>query len=172
MSGTTVSEANTRVMEVGHAPTPYSADEIRLGCPTGRSIKLLVETAVEPTYIQHIRFVESDEVGATQDLWRTSPDGEPRGGTDTVYSTWEELQKHASFEAGATSIDDERIEIPAGVFDCVRYTVARGVFTHVFWFANDLPGMPVKFTAHTDDRLTYMSEMIANTIPKHEPERN
>ncbi len=172
MSGTTVSEAKTRVMQVGHAPTPYSADEIRLGCPAGRSIRLRVETAVEPTYIQHIRFTETDETGATQDLWRTSPDGEPRGGTDTVYSTWEELQKHASFDAETTSIDDDRIEIPAGVFDCLRYTVGRGAFTHVFWFAVDLPGMPVKFTAHTDDRLTYTSEMVANTIPKHEPERN
>lgn len=32
-----------RVVQPGHAQTPFTADEIREGCPTGRTIGLLVE---------------------------------------------------------------------------------------------------------------------------------
>ncbi len=159
-----VPEANIRIMEIGHAPTPYTADQIRAGCPTGRSIDLSVKTKVETPYIQHIRFVDTDKIGATQDLWRTSADGTPRGAVDTVYSSWPELQRHASFPMKTTTIDDERIEISAGTFDCMRYTVLRGAIAHTFWFAVDLPGMPVRFTAHDDKRLTYSSEMMLNAL--------
>jgi hypothetical protein len=126
-------------------------------------MKLLVEATVEPPYHSHIRFVEADARGATQDLWRTTVDGFPLGEIDTVYSTWDELQKHASFRASATTIESEVIDLDIGTLSCQRYTVQEGNTTHAFWFAPELPGMPVKFTAHVDRQLTYVSVMIANS---------
>lgn len=158
-----VDNDDPRILEPGHAPTPFTADEIRSGCPAGRTMKLLVEAAVEPPYHRHIKFIEVDDRGATQDLWRTTLDGLPLGEIDTVYSTWDELQRHASFRAAATAIESESIDLDTGTVDCLRYTVREGITIHTFWFAPTLPGMPVKFTAHADDRLTYLSVMIANT---------
>lgn len=158
-----VDNDDPRILEPGHAPTPFTADEIRSGCPAGRTMKLLVEAAVEPPYHRHIKFIEADDRGATQDLWRTTLDGVTLGGTETVYSTWDELQRHASFRASATAIESESIDLGIGTHTCLRYTVREGNTTHTFWFAPDLPGVPVKFTAHADDRLTYLSVMIANT---------
>ncbi len=159
----TVDNDDPRTLEPGHAPTPFTADEIRSGCPAGRTMKLLVEASVEPPYHGHIRFVEADDRGATQDLWRTTLDGLPLGGIDTVYSTWSELQRHASFPARMTTVENESIDLDIGTIDCLRYRVREGITIHTFWFAPALPGMPVKFTAHTDDLLTYVSVMIANT---------
>lgn len=158
-----VNNDDSRILKIGHAPTPFTADEIRSGCPAGRTTKLLVEAAVEPPYHRHIRFIEADDRGATQDLWRTTLDGDPIGRIETVYSTWDELQNHASFRAAATTIESESLDLDIGPFECLRYTVREGITIHTFWFAPELPGMPVKFTAHADDRLTYLSMMIANT---------
>lgn len=157
-------ESDRRVMDPGYAPTPFTAAEIRAGCPTGRSIQLLVESSIEPPYERHILFVATDEIGATQDLWRTTPDGDPIGSSENVFSTWEELQHHASFPGGVTTIKTETIKLPIGRLKCLRYTVTEGAITHTFWFAIKLPGMPVKFTAHTDERLTFSSVMTKNLV--------
>lgn len=56
-------------------------------------------------------------------------------------ASWAELQAHAAFPEDRTEITRETIFTEAGVFDCLRYTV-EGVGE--FWFAVDLPGMPIK----------------------------
>ena len=72
--------ADPHVLEPGHAPTPFTAEEIRRGCPPGRTIRMLVEIeGVEPAYRVN-RFVGCDEAGTTLErafrkLKLTSDDG-------------------------------------------------------------------------------------------------
>jgi len=53
------------VLAPGQAPTPFSADEIRGGCPAGRTIRLRVVMVGETPFLRVSRFVECDETGAT-----------------------------------------------------------------------------------------------------------
>ena len=132
------------VLQPGFAPTPFTAEEIRDGCPQGRTITLQVERAGASTLAQVTRFVRCDDEGATVERGQLSSSGEPIGAPETERSTWRELQTHASFPADRTEIRPERIDTPLGELDCLRYTVSDGPTVRTFWFARSLPGMPVR----------------------------
>ncbi|MBW2373694.1 MAG: hypothetical protein JRF70_14270 [Deltaproteobacteria bacterium] len=64
--------------------------------------------------------------------------------------SWEELQHQASHPASLTTIAAETITVPAGTYECMRYTVerieeGRGESRHVLWFAYELPGPPIRW---------------------------
>ena len=145
-----------------HHPTPFSADEIRAGCPPGRTVRSLVlEKGAEP-YVQITLFVSGDGVGAEQESWTETPDGvrltEPR----RRRSTWLEFQGHASMPAATTEIVEEDIDIPAGRFACLRYTRREGDTIDTFWFARSAPGMPLKFEEREAGELLYSSTALEN----------
>jgi hypothetical protein len=148
------------VVEPGHAPTPFTANEIRQGCPAGRTIRLLVESAVGETFIRTTRFVECDEQGAIQERTVFSADGKPLGPVQTGKSSWAELQAHASFPAERTAISEEFLDTPLGRLDCLRYTVTDESTVKTFWFATARPGMPVRFVSEVDGRVTNVVTMI------------
>ena len=88
----------------GRAPTPFTADEIRRGCPQGRTIRLLVEEEGEQPFFRTNRFVQCDDEGATIEYTRSTIGGEPFGAVVADRTTWLELQAHASFPAHQTEI--------------------------------------------------------------------
>ena len=110
----------------GRAPTPFTADEIRAGCPTGRTIRLRVDVVGETAFHRVSRFVECDQAGATLEHSRLSLDGSPLAEPEVDRVTWRDLQAHASFAADRTTIESERIETAIGLLDCLRYTVRDG----------------------------------------------
>ena len=65
------------ILAPGRAPTPFTADEIRDGCPAGRSIRLRVDVVGETPFHRISRFVECDEAGASMERSRVSLDGAP-----------------------------------------------------------------------------------------------
>jgi hypothetical protein len=144
------------------APTPFTADEIRAGCPKGRTIRMLVEAdGVEPC-IRTNRYLECDGDGATIERTSSSPAGDLMGPPEVGRSTWLELQEHASFPADRTMIATETIETPMGSLECLRYQITEGSSVETFWFARGLPGMPVRYGAHADGRQTSVTTMISN----------
>lgn len=151
------------VLKPGHAPTPFTADEIRDGCPAGRTIRLRVDVPGETSFLRVSRFVECDEVGATLERFRLSLDGSPLGEPDIGRVTWSALQSHASFAAEVTTIEPERIESAMGALDCLRYTVRDGDDDEVFWFAKDLPGMPIQYLTRTNGRVVATVSVVDNT---------
>jgi hypothetical protein len=148
-----------------HRPTPFSADEIRLGCPPGRTVRSLVVQAGSEPYIGITRFVSGDAEGADQESWRETPDGVRLTEPQLSRSTWLEFQGHASMPAATTEIAEETIEIPAGRFDCLRYTRTDGGDISTFWFARSAPGMPLKFEERVNGELVYSSTAIENEVP-------
>ncbi|GAA1603529.1 hypothetical protein GCM10009789_66940 [Kribbella sancticallisti] len=153
------------VLSPGHAPTPFTADEIRAGCPAGRAIRLQVEVVGETPFHRVSRFVETDEAGATMERYRLSLDGSLLGEPEVSHVTWRELQAHASFPADATTIEPERIETALGELDCLRYTVHDGATDEVFWFAKDLPGMPIQILTRTDGQVAATVSVVSQTLP-------
>jgi hypothetical protein len=147
------------------APTPFTAEEIRGGCPTGRTIRLLVELESQPPFVRVNRFVHTDAEGSTVERTRYTLEGELIGSPETDRTTWLQLQAHASFPAAVTEIHPETIETPLGSLDCLRYTVVDGSATDSFWFAPSAPGMPVRYTSEEDGRVTSTVTMIENRLP-------
>lgn len=156
---------DARIFEPDHLPTPYTAEEIRLGCPMGRAIRLQVDNVDESSYLHDIVFVECDETGAFQEIFDSTLQGESLGSSRRVWSTWRELQSHASFPAEHTVVVDETVDTPLGTLQCFLYTVDDGTTRNTFWFARDLPGMPVRFTKHQDGQLVSTTTMLSNSVP-------
>ena len=152
------------IFEPGHAPTPFTAEEIRDGCPTGRTIRLRVDAAGETPFLRVSRFVECDEIGATMERSQLALDGSPLGEPDIGRVSWSDLQGHASFPTEITTIEPERIESPIGELDCLRYTVRDGDTDAVFWFAKDLPGMPIQYLTRNNSNVVMKVSVVDNTI--------
>jgi hypothetical protein len=146
-----------------HLPTPFTADEIRVGCQPGRTVRaLVVESGREP-YVHVTRFVSVDAEGAEQESWTETPDGARLTEPKRRRSTWLDFQGHASMPAATTTIEEETIEIPAGRFECLRYTRLEADSVSTFWFAKSAPGMPLKFDERTNDgELVYSSTALEN----------
>ena len=134
-----MTDPDPHVLAPGLAPTPFTAAEIRAGCPAGR-----VSVVRTPAGLTAIRFAEDDEEGAWIEDTPLDEHGRPCGPVERERSTWLELQEHAAFPAEHTTID--RVELLGHLEQrrCLRYTVRRGEATLVFWFAVDLPGMPIR----------------------------
>jgi hypothetical protein len=159
-------EGDPHVLAPGRAPTPFTADEIRDGCPVGRTIRLRVDVVGRPSFLRRNRFVESDEVGARIERCQLSPDGAVLDEPEVDRVTWRDLQAHASFAADDTAIVAERIETDMGPLDCLRYTVHEGTTEEVFWFAKDLPGMPIRYATREDGQVVTTVTVVANTLER------
>jgi hypothetical protein len=125
----------------GLLPTPFSAAEIRAGCPAGRTIRLVVEPVSGAPYERLNRFVECDAEGATIESWVVAADGEPVD-RSADRSTWLDLQRHASFPAATTRRTQETVDLPLGNLECLVYTRDSGAR---FVFATGHAGMPARY---------------------------
>ena len=149
----------------GDQPTPFSADEIRRGCPPGRTVRTLVVRAGQEPYVRVTRFSTGDGDGADQELWTETPDGTRLTETETGHSIWRELQGHASMPAASTRIEEETIDIPAGRYACLRYTRVDGDTVDTFWFATSAPGAPMRLEQRVGGELVFSSTAIEDLRP-------
>lgn len=145
-------------------PTPFSAEEIRAGCPAGRTIRLRVESAGSPDVVRTSRFVRVDAVGADFEQATYTLDGEQLGETRSGWSSWRELQEHAAFPAATTVVDDVELALPFGVVRCRLYTMTDGASVHRFWFAAAHPGMPVSYSTEESGTVTSRVTMEADSL--------
>lgn len=157
--------SNPHVLAPGQAPTPFTAAEIRDRCAVGKTIRIRVEPDGEAPYQRVTRYVECDDSGATLERSALALDGSPLGEPDLDRVTWLDLQGHASFPAADTEIEPDRIETPLGDLECLRYTVREGAAEKVFWFAKDLPGMPVRFLTRIDGKVVMTATVVESTLP-------
>ena len=155
-----------------HLPTPFSAAQIRDGCPAGRTILIREEEpGQEPSY-RRIVFTEVGEETSMQELQATDANGAPLGEPSPGQATWLDLQRHASQPVDATTVAEIRLALPFGEFDCWLYTVQTHGAELRFWFANELPGMPVQVEQWVEGALSGRAVMIANeTPPAHGQQR-
>ena len=153
-------------MKPDHAPTPFSAEQIRAGSPRGRKIVYQVETFGQQVVYQTMTFVTVSETEAVVESVTTGMDGKRIGSKRMSTGKWEDFQAHASFPAAQTVITKESFTVPAGTFDCWRYdvTLSKEGKTNVqkYWFAVDVPGPPVCFEESADGKLIFKMTMLKN----------
>jgi hypothetical protein len=169
-----------RTMREGYAPTPFTAEQIRGGCPDGRVIVYRVShrggKAVEETW----RFTNGDEKGVDFTLSNHTTDGKALGTPTTSRRWWTDLQQHASFPMEATTIEDTVLEVAGKRYACWRYTQRllpggeqrepgktqeSQARRQEMWFAKALPGPPVKMLVHIDGNLIHEMVMHENRMP-------
>ena len=95
------------VLKFGRAPTPFTADEIRDGCPAGRTIGILIEPRDGDPYLTMNRFVSVDDEGAKVSVESMKMEGDPIDDPIETRTKWGEFQEHASFSEDQTEIDTE-----------------------------------------------------------------
>ena len=124
----------------------------------------MVRAGAEP-YVQVARFMTGDEEGGEQESWTERRDGTLLTEPETSRSTWRELQGHASMPADQTEVVEETIDLPAGVFECLRYTRTDEDGVSVFWFAKAAPGMPLRFEQRVAGETVFSSTTLSDERP-------
>jgi polyisoprenoid-binding protein YceI len=156
-------------MKDDHLPTPYGAEEIRKGCPAGRTSVYRVEAAGQPAFLQTMRFVAADEKGGELEISRQREDGTPLGEPARSRGSWTDFQAHASYPAAGAKVTTETIEVPAGKFDCWLYTVRGeedGKETILrAWFAKEIAGPPILMTRHAGGNRVFAMTLVKHEIP-------
>ena len=141
-------------------PTPFTAEEIREGCPRGRTLRYRHERPGQPPIVRVSRYVSGDRESCVQESWQESLDGERLTEPQRHTSTWLELQRHASFPMATTRRDEDELDILGRRLHCLRYTRVDDDGTWRFWFARELPGGPVRFEQHVDGQLTFSATLL------------
>jgi len=155
--------SDDHVLAPGTAPTPFSAAEIRAGCPRGRTVVMRVEDA---TGVHHrlSRFAEVSLEGAGYERADCTADGAVLGEVSAMPLSWLDLQRHASFPEAATTRDEVVLDLPLGREECWRYVVRVGDDVTTFWFAKGRAGMPVKVVSQRGDEVVSTSVMVSDRV--------
>ena len=153
-----------RRLKPDHAPTPYTADQIRDGCRDGRTSTYRIEAPRRKTILQTLRFSNGTDKGCDLEVTRKTEDGTLFGKPTTARAPWAQLQSHASFPEKLTKVTDAEVTTPAGKFDCLLYTVTtrRGEITTVVraYFAKKLPGPPVKRVVEMNGKVIHTMTLV------------
>lgn len=162
-------EAQTaRILEEGHAPTPFTAAEIREACPDGRVFTMRVIQPGRDPFLNTFTFRDPDAEGVEVEAAMKMEDGHPLSTPKASRSTWEELQSHGSFPADRTILSETEVTTPAGTFQAWLYEVridrsGEPPATNQIWFAKDLPGPPIKILKLVADSIRLQSELVSDT---------
>jgi len=141
------------VLHPDHAPTPFTANEIRSAAPAGYTVETITEQAGVVSR-RRTEFVDVDADRATMVMTPIDETGEPVGDAREVMATWTDLQAHASFPSEITTLSHDTIETPLGRVNCLRYDVSSEDHTNTFWFSPLHPGMPIRVASDASNAPT------------------
>lgn len=136
--------ADPHVIAPGLAPTPFTAAEIRDGCPPGRVVTVRARHGDGPARLEITRWVSCDDEGAVMEKTVQDPRSEGVTERESYRMAWRDLQAHAAFPKHRTEVTRDSIVTEAGAFECLRYRVEGENGDSDYWFALELPGMPIK----------------------------
>lgn len=158
--------AEARTLQEDHAPTPFTADQIRKGCPSGRTSTFFTESEADGRGFLVIRFERADAEGVTTTVEFLDEQRQRIRASPMQRATWGELQRHASFPLATTTVRDEVVEVPAGRFACLVYEVSEpsegADVTTRYDFARALPGMPVRVLKSRGGRVVSRQELVTD----------
>lgn len=143
--------------------TPFTADQIRGNCPTGRTTVTVATAPDGSTTRQVSRFVRTDADGAEISWEVVGADGSVVEKGASI-ATWEELRRHALFPADRTSRDEVTITTALGQSTCLHYMVEAPDATREFWFDLDRPGMPILTRSTTVDGDVSGTEVVSDVV--------
>jgi hypothetical protein len=117
------------------APYPFTASEIRAGCPLGRMIDYRIEKVGDSARSERWAFAPVGEDSVTITTTPLDAQGNATGVPETQTSKWTELHEHAHFPRPATKVSEESLTVPAGTFAVLRYVITKEDDVKTVWFA-------------------------------------
>ena len=153
------------------APHVHTVEQLRASMPVGTVIRLRVRAAGAPEVEQRWEVTAADALGVTIASRVLGADGALLKDEGASTSTWAELYSHADFPADRTLVGPSSVDVPAGHFETVLYTVIGTPeeggrdFVKQLHFAKDLPGPPVYFTI-VDGKGTTLEMTLLERTPR------
>lgn len=128
------------------APAPYSSEELRAANKPGTMYRYKVEAPGQPVMINVMEFVATTAEGADIRDRILDESGKEKEPPKVDHAAWDELRRHGEFPRAALTVEPGSIEVPAGKFETMIYTVkAPNGETARFYFAKSHAGPPVLF---------------------------
>lgn len=152
----------SNIIKEGHAPTPFSAEEICETCQTS-TIKYLLEMKGREDTYQITEFINISKTGSYFNTTTTDKNGKVLSRRRKNYAKWTDLQAHASFPEENTTITTDKIKLDPGEFECLVYTVETGDRLEKFYFAKELPGPPVYYEKFQNGERVFRMALISNS---------
>jgi hypothetical protein len=130
-------------------PTPFTKDQIRAANPTGTELvhRVVDQREGGVSGLQTMRFTDSTSRGARVAISMASVAGKPLGvpAQASPRIPWGTLRDHAAFPADRATRVRTVITLAGEALPCWLYSViGEGRTTTLYWFADELPGPPVK----------------------------
>ncbi len=156
--------------KTGNAPVPFTADRIREATKAGRTYRFEVGGPGEGPMTLTMRFVEVGKEKVVLESTMLDAAGKPLAEAKRQDTTWAKLESHAHYPAAATVITPEKVTVPAGTFATKKYAVTTkepdgSTLVVQAWFADDLPGAPVKYIAEKDGKRVSTMTLLEHTNP-------
>ena len=146
------------------APVPFPAALIRAHTSDGRTYLFRIEEAGKPAMLERMRFTDVDDDGATLSEIAWPADGPaPEAAGEAAHVTWDALEHHGHYPRAATTIVMSSTDVPAGHFDCRLYTVAGDGSVTRAWFADALPGAPVRLEVSGGGAVVMSMVLVEHT---------
>lgn len=152
---------------VAYLPLPYTVAQIRERCVEGLELDLKVQSRGAPAQWQRMRFHDWSEDAVNIAMRVELEDGRPVTPPTDARRTWEELQLHGRFRAdGAVRVRDQ-LDTTFGTLPCWCYIVAtQEGGTQRLWFADALPGPPVRVDLERDGEQVMRMTLVAARLPE------
>jgi len=146
------------------APTPYTAEQIRLSNPPGTKTVYRITTAGSATVVQTTWFVTDDGKATHLESETVDEAGNPVGEIERWAGPWTELRDHAKFPASHTVRKQGVVETEAGSYACHLYEVERDYQSapaqNRFWFDVEAAGSPVVYEIEQEGAIVFRMELI------------
>jgi predicted small lipoprotein YifL len=144
------------------ATPPFTAEQIRDATKVGRTYRFVMHQGEQDLNVT-VRFSAVTPEGATIERNVVDASGNTLD-QGTEETTWEQLMDHAAFPADATEIAETTVEVPAGKFDVLLYTIkteqeGKAVVSRMY-FARSLPGAPIKAEVTIGDQPMFSMELV------------
>lgn len=146
-------------------PTPYTAKQIQDAMPAGTQVVTRHEGPDGVTVATWSVLSNGDE-GLVMETSSRSEDGAVlEAPTTSGPAPWEALRTHAQFPVDGTTRTREEVTVPFGTFPATKYVVrsAEGAGARTFWFADAIPGPPVRMIVEVDGAQAFEATMIERT---------
>jgi hypothetical protein len=152
-----------RQLHPEHHPTPFTAEEIRRGCPPRRRTLIRTTKADGNATYTISEFTRHEGDGTFRTSALSDAEGTPVGESTESFSTWLELQSHASMPKAVTTVEETQAQLPIGDQKCLLYTVRTSESITRFTFALSLPGMPARVVEERNGKLAWTMEIVSDT---------
>lgn len=144
------------------ARSPFTAEQIRDATPVGRAYRFAMRQGEQEAQVT-VRFVEVTPDQATIERTIVAASGKVLEQASET-STWQQIVGHAAYPADSTEITDATVEVPAGTFDAMLYTVTgeqdgKPVVSRMY-FAKALPGAPVKTEITVGEQVIFSMVLV------------